>query len=399
MKKNVDLVILCGGQGKRLGNITKKTPKPLIKICKKPFIEHLINFYQRYDFNHIYFIGYYKSQKFKKIFNNKYYNFIKCEFIKEKKALDTGGALNSIEAKIKNDFVLINGDSFLNYNFDKFDKFHNTDNSHSMILIENKNYKSNTKLNCLKLENRKVTFGSKSKYMNSGIYYFKKKIFKEIKKNTKVSLEKDILPHLIKNKKIKGMTDNNFFIDIGILKNLEFAKKNFKKIIYKPAIFLDRDGVLNFDAGYDYIFSKMKWIKKTLSFLSRLKNNKIRFFIVTNQSGIGRGIYTERAFLELHKKIKKFLIKKNIFIDEVKFCPHHPIFGIGNYKKKCGCRKPNNKMIIDIFNSWSVDIKKSIMIGDKKTDLIAAKKSNIKFFYQNKKSFNEINRIFKKNLI
>ena len=56
-------------------------------------------------------------------------------------------------------------------------------------------------------------------------------------------------------------------------------------------------------------------------------------------------------------------------------------------------------MIIDIFNSWSVDIKKSIMIGDKKTDLIAAKKSNIKFFYQNKKSFNEINRIFKKNLI
>ena len=69
MKRNLSLVILCGGKGKRLGNITKKTPKPLIKINKKPFIEYLINFYQRYNFDKIYLIGHYKSLQFKKIFH------------------------------------------------------------------------------------------------------------------------------------------------------------------------------------------------------------------------------------------------------------------------------------------------------------------------------------------
>ena len=83
MKKNLSLVILCGGKGKRLGNITKKTPKPLIKINKKPFIEYLINFYQRYHFDKIYLIGHYKSSQFINLFHKKEFNFIKCEFIKE----------------------------------------------------------------------------------------------------------------------------------------------------------------------------------------------------------------------------------------------------------------------------------------------------------------------------
>ena len=399
MKKRTSLVILCGGKGTRLGNLTKKIPKPLIEINNKPFIEYLINFYQRFDFEHIYLIGSYKSENFKKIFRNKSYNFIKCTFVTEKKASDTAGALNSIRNKVKSDMVVVNGDSYLDYNFHYFDKFHNSHSGHSIILLKNKNYKTNNKLNNLNIKNNLVMYNKKSRLMNGGIYYFKKSIFQNIPKKRKTSLENEILPNLIKKKKIRGIISNDFFIDIGTKENLKYAKKKFFKKIKKPAIFLDRDGVLNFDTGYEYIFSKMKWINKTLSFLSNLKNNKIRFFIVTNQSGIGRGIYTERAFLKLHTKIKKFLIKKNIFIDEVKYCPHHAISGIGNYKKKCACRKPNNKMIIDIFNSWSVDIKKSIMIGDKKTDFIAAKKSNIKFFYQNKKSFNEINRIFKKNLI
>ena len=85
MKKNLSLVILCGGKGKRLGDITKKTPKPLIKINKKPFIEYLINFYQRYHFYKIYLIGHYKSSQFINLLHKKEFNFIKCEFIKEKK--------------------------------------------------------------------------------------------------------------------------------------------------------------------------------------------------------------------------------------------------------------------------------------------------------------------------
>ena len=119
---------------------------------------------------------------------------------------------------------------------------------------------------------------------------------------------------------------------------------------------------------------------------------------MTNQSGIARGIYSEGTFLNLHKKIKEFLISENIFIDEVKYCPHHPKFGNKKYKVNCKCRKPNNKMLKDLIDYWNIKSNKSIMLGDKKSDFISAKKTNIKFYYSNLKNINKINKFYR-NLI
>ena len=299
MKKNTSLVILCGGKGTRLGKITKKTPKPLIKINKKPFIEYLINFYKKFNFDKIYLIGFYKPQQFKKLFNNKEFNFIKCEFIKEKIALDTAGALNTIRNKVKGDMVVINGDSYLDYNFIKFKNFHQSHKSNSMILVKNLNYKTNNKLNKLKIEKRFIKKSTNSKYMNSGVYFFKKEIFNYIPKNKRISLENDVLPELIERGKIKGIYSNGFFIDIGLKKNLHFAKKKLIEIIKKPAIFLDRDGVINKDTGYVHRFNQIIWLNNTLKLLKNIINKSFYIFIVTNQAGIGRKLYSEKNFFSL----------------------------------------------------------------------------------------------------
>ena len=399
MKKNTSLVILCGGKGTRLGKITKKTPKPLIRINKKPFIEYLINFYQKFNFDKIYLIGFYKPQQFKKLFNNKEFNFIKCEFIKEKIALDTAGALNTIRNKVQGDMVVINGDSYLDYNFIKFKNFHQSHNSNSMILVKNLNYKTNNKLNKLKIEKRIIKKSIYSKYMNSGVYFFKKEIFNYIPKNKKISLENDVLPILIERRKIKGIYSNGFFIDIGLKKNLYFAKKKLIEVIKKPAIFLDRDGVINKDTGYVHRFNQIIWLNNTLKLLKSIINKNFYVFIVTNQAGIGRKLYSEKIIFNLQVNMKNYLSQKNIFIDDVKYCPHHPEFGVGKYKKKCMCRKPNNKMLKDLLQYWNIKIKDSIMIGDRKTDYIAAKKSNIKFYYINDRNIAEIKKNLKKNYI
>ena len=395
MQKATSLVILCGGKGKRLGSITKKVAKPLITINKKPFIEYLINFYQSYEFEKIYLIGHYKSFQFKKIFHKKEFNFIKCEFVKEKKAMDTGGALNAIRNKVNGDILVVNGDSYLNYDYLKFNNFNVRHKSHSMILTKNLNYKSNNKLSKLKIENKIIKKSNNSKYMNSGVYFFKRNIFNLIPKNKKISLENDILPILIKKKKIKGIYSNDFFIDIGLKKNLNFAKKKLIETIQKPAIFLDRDGVLNRDTGYPHEFKKMKWIKDSLNLLKKIKKDKINFFIVTNQSGIARKLFTEKKFLNLHKKIKEFFIQKNIYINEVKYCPHHPKDGVGKFKINCKCRKPKNKMITDLISYWNVDVNKSLMLGDKKSDFLAANKSKLKFYYPSKKNYYLIKKKYK----
>jgi D,D-heptose 1,7-bisphosphate phosphatase len=383
MDKSLDLVILCGGRGTRLGYLTKNTPKPLIKINNKRFIDYIIKFYQKYNFNKIFLITSYKSNQFLK-YNKKFFNFIPCTCIKEKTPKGTGGALNEIKKKIKNNFLLVNGDSYLDYDLKNFIKIRKKYVG-KIILIKNRNYHSNYKLSSLSInkKNEVVYSNNNVKYMNAGIYFFKKDIFNYIS-NKNLSLEDEVLPGLIIKRKIEGIKENGTFIDIGTKKNLELAKKIFKKKIKIPTIFLDRDGVLNEDNGYVFKYYNFLWKKGVLRFLKYLSKKNFYLFIVTNQSGIGRGFFSINSFIALHKKIKSFLSKKNIYFHDVKFCPHHPRFGLKKFKKRCSCRKPGNKMLKDIIFDWNLDEKKIVMVGDKISDELAANKTKVAFFYSDK---------------
>jgi len=109
---------------------------------------------------------------------------------------------------------------------------------------------------------------------------------------------------------------------------------------------------------------------------------------------VGRNLISIKELRLIHNFIIKKFKKKGILIDDIYYCPHHPVYGKGKYKIKCLCRKPNNLMIEKAIKKWKIDRKLSFMIGDKITDKLAAKKSNIKFFYRSKNSFyNQIAKI------
>lgn len=376
----LDLVILVGGRGTRLGSMSKNIPKPLLKINGISFLQHLINFYSKYYFQNIYLIAGYKGKKIKEEFHNKIFNLIKVTCVIEKKRKDTGGALFELKKKIKNDFILANGDSFINVNLMNFFKRKKTYNY--IYLNKNTNYIENNKLINLSVDKQGfLIMRKKSKLMNSGIYFFKKEILKKIE-NKKISLENQIIPDLISKKKIKGIISKKKIFDIGIRKKLPLIKKNLIAEFRKPAIFFDRDGVINIDNNYVYKLSDFIFKKKIFSTLKRLK--KFYLFIITNQSGIARGFYKEKDFYLLHNQLKEKFINKNIFFNDVIFCPHHPEGKIIKYKKKCLCRKPGNQMLKKLLARWSIDKKNSYMIGDKLSDEICAKRTNIKFIYANK---------------
>ena len=162
------------------------------------------------------------------------------------------------------------------------------------------------------------------------------------------------------------------------------------------AFFFDRDGVLNHDFGYVYKFKDFKWNKCSLLALKSLMKKKYKIFIVTNQSGIARGFFKKKDFLILNKRIKKFLKKKKIIINEIEYCPHHPTQGIGIYKKNCKCRKPGNLMIKNIFKKWNINKKESFMVGNNKSDEDCAKSSNINFFYREDNLYKQIKNILEK---
>ena len=199
----LSLVILVGGKGTRLKKISKGTPKPLVKINNKNFLDYILNHYSKYNFNKIYLMSGYKADLFEK-YDNKIQNSIKIKLLKEKKPLGTAGSLYLLKNKIKNDFILINGDTFFNFNLNKLLKKINKKHLAHIAMTKNVNYFSNRKLINLGLnKNESIIFTKNSKLMNGGAIYFKQKILNMINNNY-TSLEEDLLPKLIKKKLVGG---------------------------------------------------------------------------------------------------------------------------------------------------------------------------------------------------
>ena len=392
--QKLDLVLLVGGYGSRISKYTKKTPKPIIEINKRNFLSYIINHYSKYCFNNIYLLAGYKGEKIRKLYDNKLHNLIKVNCIIEKKKLGTGGSLSLLKGKVKNNFVLMNGDTFVDIDLSFLFK-NNLHNNYEalMFLIKNSNYKSNNKLSNLHLNKNEVTsYGGK--YMNSGVYFFKNKVLKKIPKKP-ISLESTILEKLIKNKKVKGKIIKSDFIDIGTYKSLAYAKKNFFKKFIKPAIFLDRDGVINYDYGYVHKVKNFKLKKGIIEIIKYSNKKKYNVFIVTNQAGIARGYYTEDDFISFSKKIKEIFFNKGCFINDLQYCPFLKGSKIKKYNKDSSLRKPGNKMIEDLKVKWPINIKKSFMIGDQEKDQICAKKSKIYFEYPSSNIFKQVKYIIK----
>ncbi len=152
-------------------------------------------------------------------------------------------------------------------------------------------------------------------------------------------------------------------------------QEKFKKI--NKACFLDRDGVLNEDVGYLHKIEEFKWIDGAIDAIELLKKNKFLVIVVTNQSGIGRGYYTSNDVENLHKWMNNTLKKKNIQINDFFFCPDLPT---NDPKSR---RKPSPKMINEAIEKYNLDKSKCFMIGDRPSDLEAAKNAEIRGFLFN----------------
>ncbi|MGL4358647.1 MAG: D-glycero-beta-D-manno-heptose 1,7-bisphosphate 7-phosphatase [Cetobacterium sp.] len=146
----------------------------------------------------------------------------------------------------------------------------------------------------------------------------------------------------------------------------------------RKVIFLDRDGTINVEKSYLHKWEDFEFEKNAIEGLKKLKDLGYEFIVVTNQSGIGRGYYTEEDLVTLNNQMTKKLKEFGIEILECFYCPHHPEKGIGKYKVDCNCRKPNPGMLLEGIKKYDVDIENSFMIGDKKGDLEAGKKAGLK---------------------
>ncbi|MGL4363872.1 MAG: D-glycero-alpha-D-manno-heptose-1,7-bisphosphate 7-phosphatase [Bacteroidales bacterium] len=161
----------------------------------------------------------------------------------------------------------------------------------------------------------------------------------------------------------------------------------------KRAVFLDRDGVINSDEGHYYVFRTQDFVltpQLEIS-LKRLVDAKYQLFVITNQGGIARGLYSLEDTNNVHQELQARLQEYNVQITDFCICPHHPEYG------KCLCRKPQPLMIQKCMSRFEIDAKQSYFLGDRQSDMLAANAAEIKgiLVERNKGIESAVNQILK----
>ena len=151
----------------------------------------------------------------------------------------------------------------------------------------------------------------------------------------------------------------------------------------KRAAFFDRDGVINLDHGYVGSPDRFELAEGAPRAIRLCREAGYLVFVVTNQAGVAHGHFDETAVNTLHDHMRALLAADGAVINDVRFCPHHPEAKQPRYRAPCACRKPSPGMILDLAETWSVDLARSFLIGDKESDLEAAARAHMQgFLYQ-----------------
>lgn len=140
----------------------------------------------------------------------------------------------------------------------------------------------------------------------------------------------------------------------------------------RKAAFLDRDGVINIDHGYVYRWDDFEFVPGAIAAMRRLQQAGYALVVVTNQSGIARGMYGEADLQALNQRMLQHLLEHDVQVTGIEYCPHLPEAQVAAYRQPCDCRKPAPGMLLRAAASHGLDLKASVMFGDKPSDLEAA---------------------------
>ena len=234
MIADIDCLILCGGQGRRLRKVSDRVPKPMVRIGRQVFLDILIDYLRKSGFKRFILGVGYQAHFIKKYYQEHKICGRKILFSQEEHPLGTGGAVRAAKRLIKSDcFFVLNGDSFSEFNVGNFIKFYKQKKASALILL--KKVKNNQDYGAVTIDRRSeiTCFSEKNsrmrnKLINCGVYLFSKNIFSQMPKNAKFSLEYDFFPRMI-GKGLYGCKQTGFFIDIGIPERYFAAKKYFLK--------------------------------------------------------------------------------------------------------------------------------------------------------------------------
>jgi D-glycero-D-manno-heptose 1,7-bisphosphate phosphatase len=388
-------VILVGGAGTRLGDLGARTPKPLLPVGDRPFLSSLIREIARFGIRRFLLIAGHKGESVAAFVAQRPCLTdlaIDIECLIEPHPLGTGGALSFAADRLDSAFLLFNGDSWLELDLVEFWRAaaaRLTGGLQAVIALRREPDPSRYGVAqlvgdlVLGFAERPAddTAGrerSGPAYINAGIYAVDRSLVLELP--TPCSLERDILPRCAAARAIGGYPALGYFIDIGIPTDLARAQSELPMRLRRPAAFLDRDGVINHDDGHVGERQRFRWIEGCFAAIRHLNAAGYYVFLVTNQAGVAKGRYSLEAMRDLHDWMQAELREQGCHLDDIRYCPFHPQAVLPAYRAESEWRKPRPGMLIDLMRCWPVERRGSFLIGDKPSDLEAARAASIAGF-------------------
>lgn len=375
-----EAVILAGGFGTRLSHVVSDVPKPMAPVYGRPFLCYLLDRLADAGIQRVVLATGYMHEVIETYFGTGYQG-LEIIYSNEDQPLFTGGAIRQAAEKIQSeDFVVLNGDTLFDIDFQQLYDFHTSHDAHLSIAL--RCVEDTGRYGAVTCENdRIVAFHEKTESqgagdINGGIYAIKRTWLLNQNLPTKFSFEKELMQPFAGDPHFYGLSFNDYFIDIGVPEDYFRAQQEFKTLFPQDEfLFLDRDGILNKHLLGDYVrnWSMWEWLPGILEAMPVLAKRFKRIFIVTNQQGVGKGLMTEADLEDVHRHMLADIEAAGGRIDKVYVCT-------ALESEKSPNRKPEIGMALQAQRDFpEVDFHRSVMVGDSKSDELFAQRSRMRF--------------------
>ena len=393
------VVILAGGEGTRLKEVSCDLPKPMVSLLGAPLLLHLIEQCVAYDIVDIKLLVSYKKETIQDYFGDGSQHGVSIQYIIENTPRGTAGALIDALPELDEQFLVIYGDTFFDIDLSSFWKFHQdqegdvsiflhpNDHPHDSDLVE-----VDSSLQVQKIHPYPHDSQWRQNLVNAAVYMFNKDAIKGINFTIdKPDIAKDLFPLMLESsKKLYGYISTEYIKDIGTPKRLSKVEmdansgkvKSLKKLTPKMAIFLDRDGTINQEVNYLCNEDQFKLIDGVGEAICQINSAGILAVVVTNQPVIARGELKESVLQVIHNKMDTLLGRQGAYLDRLYYCPHHTDSGfegeVTALKFDCDCRKPKIGLFIKAKKDLNIVLEKSWVVGDSTRDILAAQNAGMK---------------------
>ncbi len=362
-------VILAGGRGTRLLDITKHIPKPMVPFHGKPFLEYLLVYLKEQGIERVVLLLGYLAEKVSEYFGDGGQWGLQIVYDVSDVENDTGARLVCAREKVEDEFLLCYCDNYCPLPLEQMAKKWRESNLLAQATIYT-NYDNYTKSN-LRVEDGLVTIYDKTRQepnlqgVEIGFLFLHKTVLDWLPTGENSSFEKVIFPKLISKGELGAFETEHRYYSVGKPERLPLTEQFLR---FERTIFLDRDGVLNHKAPrgcYIESWSDWRWADKAIEAIAQLTQAGYRLIIISNQAGIARGCMTDDDVQQIHKQMVTEIEQAGGRIDAIYYCPHH-------WDEGCRCRKPDIGMFLQASRDFHIDVSRTVFIGDDDRDGLAA---------------------------